>query len=240
VTRLDEIFTYPAAGKEQKMNRSIVDSLSTSFDPKENSKMKKFVVTLSLFFGFSSFAAAPETVASVDINRYLGTWYEIAAIPQFFQRKCVSDTKAEYEMARESELVRVINSCKTESGEIAVAEGRAKVIDKNTNAKLQVTFMKIFDWVFIPGGHYWILDLAPDYSYAIVGHPRLRYGWILSRTPNMENDTLLTLEKKIRALGYDSCKFKTTVQTGGLGESKTLCQLAQTGPAGSEFQEERF
>lgn len=202
--------------------------------------MKKLVLSLGLLFGLNASAAAPETVASVDINRYLGSWYEIASIPQFFQRKCVSDTKAEYEMAREENLVRVINSCKTESGETAVAEGRAKVVDQNSNAKLQVTFLKVFDWVFVPGGHYWILDLAPDYSYAIVGHPRRTYGWILSRTPNMDPDTLLTLEKKLKALGYDTCKFNTTVQQGGLTVSKPLCQNAQSDVAWDDFQESTF
>lgn len=163
-------------------------------------------------------------VSSVDLNQYLGKWYEIAAIPQSFQKNCVSNTTAEYSNA-ENELIKVINSCDKADGNREVAEGRAKVVDSATNAKLKVTFVHFLGWIFSFGGDYWIIDLAPDYSYAVVGHPDRTYAWILSRTPAMTSESLKTIEAKIKSLGYDTCQILTSVQSGGLQERVPLCQL---------------
>ncbi len=163
-------------------------------------------------------------VPSVDLNQYIGKWYEIAAIPQSFQKNCVSNTTAEYSKA-EDELLKVINSCEKADGSREVAEGRAKVVDATTNAKLKVTFVHIIFWIFRFGGDYWIIDLAPDYSYAVVGHPDRTYAWILSRTPAMATEELKTLEEKMKSLGYDTCQILTSVQNGGLQDRIPLCQF---------------
>lgn len=188
-------------------------------------KLKMF---LSLIVGSlmtcSALAAEIKTVNHVDIKLYMGQWYEIAAIPQSFQKQCVKDTQAYYELTDQGS-VKVLNSCTDKNGKVDSAEGRAKITDKNTNAKLKVTFVKIFKWAFALGGKYWIVDLAPDYRYALVGHPTLKYAWILSRTPNLSSSDLSYIESKFKSLGYDTCKILTTVQTGGLQKRMPLCKV---------------
>lgn len=168
----------------------------------------------------------PSTVPFVDLTRYVGLWYEIAAIPQSFQKQCVSKVTAEYTPVEDG-LIKVVNSCREENGAVSQAEGRAKIVDPQTNAKLKVTFVKLVDWVFTFGGDYWVIDLAPDYSYAVVGHPTRDYGWILSRTPSMSMDTLREIETRLRAQGYDSCRLLTTLQDNGLHEKKPLCEIVK-------------
>ena len=91
-----------------------------------------------------------QTVEHVDLNRYLGRWYEVASIPQSFQKKCISNTTADYEMSSDS-LIRVMNSCETKDGSRKVAEGRAKVVNSESNAKLKVTFVKLIKWILLNG-----------------------------------------------------------------------------------------
>lgn len=150
------------------------------------------------------------TVASVDLSRYSGTWYEIARYPNRFQRDCQSDTKAEYTLRRDGK-VQVVNSCRQRDGKVKTARGTGKVADKATNAKLRVTFF----WPFY--GDYWIIGLSPDYRYAIVGEPKRKYLWILSRTPEIDDTTYQEIVKQIRVAGYDPETLIKTRQspTGG-------------------------
>ncbi len=164
-------------------------------------------------------------VPYVDLNQYIGKWYEIASIPQSFQKQCTGNTTAEYSFA-ERGRIKVLNSCDTISGKRSIAEGRAKVVDRNSNSKLKVTFVKILDWVFLFGGKYWILDLAPDYSYALIGDPSLKYAWILSRTPTASAEFYIRAEAKFRDEGYDTCQILTSIQDGGYTTRIPLCQLA--------------
>ena len=143
------------------------------------------------------------TVDSVDLSRYSGTWYEIARYPNRFQRECQSDTKAEYTLRKDGK-VQVVNSCRQKDGKVKTARGTAKVADKATNAKLRVTFF----WPFY--GDYWIIGLSSDYRYAIVGEPKRKYLWILSRTPEMDETTYQEIVKQIRAAGYDPDKLIKT------------------------------
>lgn len=168
-----------------------------------------------------------KTVEQVDLNKYIGKWYEVASIPQWFQKDCIANTTAEYSFAEDNYLV-VDNSCEQENGERKRAEGRAKVVDKDTNAKLKVTFVKLFKWIFAFGGKYWILDLAPDYSYAVVGDPTREYAWILSRTPTLPQDKLIAAELALKAQGYDTCKVLTSLQDGGFTEKTPLCEVVES------------
>lgn len=187
----------------------------------------KFIATLLLFTTSTGFAFAKNlpVVDKVDLTRYQGTWYEIAAIPQSFQKQCIGNTTAVYELIPQSGEVKVVNSCQTEKGDRSVSEGRAKVVDPETNAKLKVTFVKIGGkWVYLFGGKYWVIKLEENYQYAVVGHPSRDYGWILSRNPNLPADTLKELGQFLTSQGYDLCKFMTTPQDGGLTERKSLCE----------------
>jgi len=146
------------------------------------------------------------TVERVDLDRYLGTWYEIARYPAPFQEGCVA-TSATYS-PREGGGITVLNRCLVESfeGELREAEGRAKVVDPETNARLKVTFF----WPF--WGDYWVLGLGPEYEWALVGEPARRYLWILSRTPGMEAEIFDEIVGRLPALGYDAERLLITPQ----------------------------
>ncbi len=151
--------------------------------------------------------------------------FEIASIPQYFQRDCVANTTAEYTILEDG-LVKVINSCDTQSGERKQAEGRAKNEDLNTNSKLKVTFVKFFDWIFLFGGNYWIIDLDSEYRFAVVGDPSRKYSWILSRTPELSSETLNLIKENLKKQGYDTCLLLTSIQeNGNFKERKRLCDL---------------
>jgi apolipoprotein D and lipocalin family protein len=172
-----------------------------------------------------------ETVAHVDLENYIGKWYEIAMIPHYFERMCVTRTTAEYEILPDG-FIKVLNSCEKADGQRQVAEGRAKVADPS-NAKLKVTFVKIagkyfFSILGIPvSGKYWIVELGPDYSYSIVADPTRDYAWILSRTPSLDMATLRHIDEVLRSQHYDTCRLLTTPQDGGLQVRKPLCQVIQ-------------
>ena len=144
------------------------------------------------------------TVTSVDLGRYAGLWYEIARFPNSFERDCVGAT-AQY-MRNGDGSIKVLNRCRKRSldGEQDVAEGRARVISPG---KLAVVFLWPFE------GDYWILDLADDYSWALIGEPSGRYLWILARTPHLETELQATLVAKLKAFGYNTDALYWTPQS---------------------------
>jgi apolipoprotein D and lipocalin family protein len=143
-----------------------------------------------------------QTVASVDLTRYAGTWYEIARLPMWFQRHCI-DSKATYTL-RPDGKIGVHNECVTDRGKLGQADGLATVVDLNTNARLAVTFDNFFARLVGPSreGNYWILDLDPDYQTALVGTPDRRYLWILSRSPHLDGTTYQRLVGTAQQLGF--------------------------------------
>jgi apolipoprotein D and lipocalin family protein len=148
-----------------------------------------------------------DVVDEVDLDRYVGRWYEIASLPQRFQRGCVATT-ANYTRLDDGRI-RVENECRDGSfdGEIRRAEGVAWLKDPNgTPAKLKVQFF----WPF--RGDYWIIELDPDYRYAVVGHPSRDYLWILSRSRTMDPALYETLLARIAAHGYDLERLNRTPQ----------------------------
>jgi apolipoprotein D and lipocalin family protein len=147
-----------------------------------------------------------QTVAHVDLNRYSGTWYEIATIPQGFQRGCTA-SQATYGLRDDGEI-EVLNRCRQGSldGPERFARGRARIVDSATNAKLTVSFFRPF-W-----GDYWIIDLGKNYEYSVVGHPTRDYLWILSRTPTMEPDVYDAIVGRAAAQGYETQRLVRTQQ----------------------------
>jgi len=146
-------------------------------------------------------------VSKVDLNRYLGLWYEIARIDHSFQKDCVAST-ADYSLRQDGDI-KVVNTCRKKSldGEITSVEGKAWVVDKDTNAWLKVQFF----WPF--QGDYVIIDLdEKEYQYAVVGHPSRDYLWILSRTPQMDDGTYADMLSKISKQGYNLDRIKKYVQ----------------------------
>ena len=147
-----------------------------------------------------------EVVKNVDLKRYAGKWFEIVRFPHSFEKNCYCVT-AEY-IITDKDYIKVLNSCRKGStkGKNKVAEGKAYVIENSNNAKLEVQFF----WPF--KGDYWIIELAEDYSYAVVGHPNREYFWILSRTPKMEEEKLNSLLNNAKEKGFDISKIIRTEQ----------------------------
>ena len=146
------------------------------------------------------------TVPKVELERYMGTWYEIASFPQRFQKGCAA-SMATYSLRKDGK-VDVLNQCrdKTLDGKLRNAKGKAWIVDKRTNAKLKVSFF----WPF--SGDYWIIDLGPDYEYAVVGHPKRTYLWILSRKQQMAPATYDAILLRLKAQHYDVSRLKKTLQ----------------------------
>ena len=146
---------------------------------------------------------ALDVVPAVDLARYIGRWYEIASFPQRFQKGC-TDSRAEYRILPDGD-VEVLNSC-LRDGKIDTAKGRAWVVEKATNAKLKVSFF----WPF--QGDYWIIDLGKDYEFAVVSAPSMKYLWILSRTPHMEEQRYQEIVARLKDRGFDVARRNRTPQ----------------------------
>ena len=149
--------------------------------------------------------SVPEPAKTVDLNRYVGLWYEIGRYENWFERGCEAVT-AEYRV-RDNGAVQVINTCRVGSpnGPTKVAEGRAKVVAGSGNSKLKVSFFGPFFF-----GDYWVLDHDPDYAWSIVGEPSGRYLWLLSRTAEPSAETREVIDARVRELGYDMSLIRRT------------------------------
>jgi apolipoprotein D and lipocalin family protein len=170
-------------------------------------KMIKTAFLLSLVLsGITLIAFAeskpPElmTVPRVDLTRYVGHWYEIAKYPNRFERDCDRDIKATYSRV-ETDEIDVVNACIEIDGKQKISKGKAKVVDDVSHAKLKVTFF----WPFY--GDYWVIDLDPDYRWVVVGEPRRKYLWIMSREPHMDAAQYAEITSRLAAKGYDPSKL---------------------------------
>ncbi len=167
---------------------------------------RSFVAPIVAAFALTACMSAPpvnrtaaeplSTVAQVDLSRYIGLWHEAARLPNQFERGCVAAT-ATYTQ-RPDGMIRVRNACTKADGSVDDIIGRARVVDTTTNAKLKVSFFGPF-W-----GDYWVLDLAPDYSWALVGEETGRYLWVLTRAERIDAATKADLVERLKARGYDT------------------------------------
>lgn len=171
-----------------------------------NNKYKYYISLILLLNTITMSAQTLETVPAVDLNKYAGKWYEIASFPQRFQKGC-NCTTATYSLT-DKDYVIVENRCNKDSinGKESYIKGKAFVEKNSGNAKLKVQFF----WPF--KGAYWIIDLADDYSYAVVGHPNRNYLWILSRTPKMDPVVYNQIIARVQAKGFNIEKLQKTVQ----------------------------
>lgn len=155
-------------------------------------------------------------IAALDVPRYLGRWYEIAKFPNYFQKKCVADTSAEYTLLPEGGL-RVANQCRVQSGEMDQAIGAARQVGGANSPKLLVRFapawLSLLPFVW---GDYWVVDLDDKYELAAVSEPKREYLWVLSRTPTVDAARYAALLQRLSAMGLDVNKLeKTRQQPGG-------------------------
>ena len=162
-------------------------------------------VLMGLSASINAIEPSPVTaVDQVDLERYSGKWYEIARLPNKFQRKCDCNTTAEYSSKPDGNI-RVINRCRKTDGTYIEAEGVARKEKKDgPNSRLKVRFAPSWlSWLPAVWGNYWIIDLAPDYSYAVVGEPSRKYLWILSRTPSLADAVRDAIFARLQTMGYD-------------------------------------
>jgi apolipoprotein D and lipocalin family protein len=176
-----------------------------------NYQIRRIVLLVSLFVLSATNVEAKEksmqtldVVPTVDLKQYAGTWYEIARLPNWFQKQCTGEVTATYTLVDDG-TIKVVNRCRKENGETAEAEGRAKrASDTGPNTKLKVRFApKVLSFLPFVWGDYWIINLAPDYSYAVIGEPSRKYLWVLSRTPAMDDTTLQSILGQAEQKGYD-------------------------------------
>lgn len=125
------------------------------------------------------------TVGHVDISQYIGKWYAIAALPQFFTRKCVGQT-ADYGIIN-PQTISVLNTCLKKKGS-SLIDGQAVVVNAVTNAELEVTFNNFFTRLFRVKGDYNIIKLDADYKFVTIGSRDRKSLWIMSRTPSMPEE----------------------------------------------------
>lgn len=194
--------------------------------------LNKLVLALSLAIAMVAHATPapaptdPTPAANVDLKQYLGTWYSIASIPINPAVNCASGMMANYTDA--NGLIGVINSCQMVDGTTMTVEGRARPEDPSVTSRLQVTFLRENEvWNFDNAAAYWILEVAPDYSWALVGGPKFKNAWILSRTPSLDMTVLKDLNTKLALQGYDTCKLMIDPQVGGLQDVKPLCEVVK-------------
>jgi len=152
------------------------------------------------------------TVASLDLQRYLGTWYEIDRLPMRHEPEDATDISAHYSLDDDGS-VRVRNRC-IHKGELQEAIGRATPVDAS-NSRLEVSFLpEGLRWIPFTKGDYWVIALDPDYSAAMVGSPDRKYLWLLSRQPEMDATIRDHYIARARQLGFDVDQLIHTPHTG--------------------------
>lgn len=174
-----------------------------------------FLTAFCLTFSVSAqkkYANELQTVASVDLKRYSGKWFEIARYPNKFQKQCVGNTTANYTLKSDNKI-EVVNQCLKKDGTTEDAKGDARIVDKKSNSKLEVRFApKFLSFISAVWGDYWIIDLEEDYKYAVIGDPKREYFWILSREAAMNDATYQNILRRAEAKGFNPGKVVKTAQ----------------------------
>ena len=171
-----------------------------------------FALALAWTAGASLASEPLTTVPALDVPRYMGTWYEIAKFPNWFQRKCMGNTRAQYSLLANGQ-VQVLNRCKLASGETDQATGAARQIGAANSPQLKVRFAPA--WLsFIPvvWGDYWVIELDDNDQWVAVSEPGREYLWILSRSPRMEPKLYADLLARLSRKGLDVQKLELSSQ----------------------------
>lgn len=153
------------------------------------------------------------TVEKVELDRYLGTWYEVARKPLYFQNKCDRDVTATYTLNENGNIV-VDNRCIKKDGEQTQSGGEGFVQNPPQNTKLKVSFLPEFiRWIPVVRGDYWVLKLDDNYQTVLVGEPKRKYMWVLSRTPQPDQAVVNEYLEYAKSVGYDLSDLIRTKQT---------------------------
>lgn len=170
------------------------------------------VMLMALLMASSAPASAAtlpnQPVSTLDLDRYAGQWHEIAHLPMFFQRKCLDAVTASYTPMPDG-TIRVHNSCRTSRGTQTV-DGVARIVDGQP-AAFKVRFAPAWlGWLPRAWADYWVIDVAPDYQWAVVGSPSREYLWVLARRPDMHRALFERILDRARRRGYDVGKLVLT------------------------------
>ena len=153
-----------------------------------------------------------QTIASLDVPRYMGTWFELAKFPNVFQRKCVSNTRAVYTLNVDN-TVQVLNRCRIQDGSTIEALGHAKQMGNATSPVLKVRFApELLGWLPLVWGDYWVIDLDDQYQLAAVSDAKREYLWVLSRSPKIDQTRYAALLQRLKQQGFDVDKLQVTPQ----------------------------
>ena len=144
-----------------------------------------------------------QAVEKIELNKYLGTWHEVARKPLYFQRKCDSNVTANYSLNKNGNI-KVDNSCYTKDGKFKQTIGEAFVQNAPSNSKLKVSFLpKIIRWLPVGRGDYWVLKIDENYETVLVGEPDKKYMWILSRSQQPQPEVVQEYLNYAESIGYD-------------------------------------
>lgn len=184
--------------------------------------------SVAISAGTANAAPAWEPLAPVEtlnVERYVGEWYQLAAIPQPFSLACAKDTKATYGVV-DAQNVSVQNTCTTWWGESNEITGNARVVDPVTGAQLHVSFPGVPTQDGLDGPpNYIVSHIAEDYSWALVGDPLRLSGFVLSRTPAVDSDSWREIRDVAQSRGYNTCTILTSPATGGVSDIRPLCSV---------------
>lgn len=183
------------------------------------------VATLALGLATpASAATAPvRPVDQVDLNRYTGQWFQLAAIPAVFEAQCAKNVRAVY-VKNADGTIGVTNTCATYLGIPSTVKGKARVENAPANSALNVSFVNFFGkQIYGKEANYLIFGLDPQYRWALVGSSDHKTGFVLSRTVTLSGADQLAIKRTIVANGFDLCSFEITKQDGGAQQRSTLC-----------------
>lgn len=187
--------------------------------PKASYKLAKIAVggAVLLGLGMATMAYAQtkplKTVEKLELDKYLGVWYEVARKPLYFQNKCDRDVTATYTL-NENGNVAVDNRCYSKDGSLNQSIGEAFVQNAPFNSKLKVSFLPdAIRWLPVGRGDYWVLKIDDDYQTVLVGEPRRKYMWVLSRSPQPDQAVVKEYLEYAKSVGYDLGDVIHTKQT---------------------------
>ncbi len=153
-----------------------------------------------------------QTIEKLNLQRYLGTWHEIARTPNWFQQKCASDTSADYSLNPGGTL-RVVNRCRLADGSLNEAIGEARRVGAADSAQLQVRFAPAWlSWLPMVWGDYWVIDIDPGYQLVAVSEPKREYLWVLARQPQVDGRAYEALLERLRQQGFDLSRLQRSPQ----------------------------
>lgn len=171
----------------------------------------------------STAVAAPQPVPSLELPRYLGTWYQIASVPQWFEAFCERNTTANYSLNADG-TVRVANRCGTPWGSAITAQGNAKLADPVTGAQLKVSFNRTpWGWLYTSQPNYIVVGLGADYDWAVVTDANRTSGFVLSRTVTLTEPQRAGVLASLTQAGINPCRLQIQRQRGGATQAGRFC-----------------